>query len=162
MKPPAQVLVAKLGTTADMVVITLCRFDHQQNLNPEDVDILKTPYVAISHIWGSTSWHMIPGIWAKVVLSKQKVWFILNKLPTLVGERLFWMDILAVDQNSEEARLQVVQHIPDVYRNAEKTIVVREDGGFKGCCFGILDLVYKGSRGFGVISFHSGPCSMNC
>jgi hypothetical protein len=43
------------------------------------------------------------------------------------------MDILAVNQESDEARLSVVKHIPEVYQNARKTIMVREDGGFCSC-----------------------------
>lgn len=49
------------------------------------------------------------------------------------------MDILAVDQSSEEARIQVVTQIPQIYRKARFTVVIREKGGFCSDCFGAME-----------------------
>ena len=77
--------------------------------------------------------------------SHEKEWCLHTKrtkfLPTLVGISPFYMDVLAIDQEDETARISVVQHIPDVYRKAQKTIVIREDGGFGDCCAGLLDVL---------------------
>ncbi|KAH8777589.1 hypothetical protein F5883DRAFT_696232 [Diaporthe sp. PMI_573] len=40
--------------------------------------------------------------------------------------------------SSKEARVGVVKHIRDIYRNATKTIIVREAGGFNSCCAAII------------------------
>lgn len=124
-----------------MPTITLCRFDANNKLSLQKETLESSSYIAISHIWAQASWTKIPGIAREVIASPQKVIFIQEKLPALVGTSLFWMDILAVDQTSKEARLSVVGHIPAVYRNATKTIVVREDGGFGPCCESLLGLL---------------------
>ena len=39
------------------------------------------------------------------------------------------MDVLCVDQSSNAARTGVIKSIPAMFRGAEKTIIIREDGG---------------------------------
>lgn len=46
----------------------------------------------------------------------------------------FWMDTLCVDQSSVDARISVIPHIPDIFRRAQNTIVVRDGGGICTCC----------------------------
>ena len=123
-----------------MVALTLCRFNNAGNLHYEDAEITTTPYIAVSHVWAEPEWVTIPGIPERVLASCQKAQFIHRKLPTLVGTSLFWMDILAMDQTNDEARVRVVKHIPAIYSNAQRTIVVREHGGFRECCSNILEL----------------------
>jgi hypothetical protein len=117
-----------------MPVLALCRFEESGNLLRQEVDILATPYITISHVWCNASWCNIPGVSWKVLASPQKARWIREELPTLVGQHLFWMDILAVDQSSSAARVAVVEAIPALYKHAMKTILVREDGGFGECC----------------------------
>ncbi|KFZ00933.1 hypothetical protein V501_10345 [Pseudogymnoascus sp. VKM F-4519 (FW-2642)] len=124
-----------------MPTITLCRFGDGKQLSLHEVTLESSSYIAISHIWAQASWTKIPGIAEKVLVSPQKARFIQDRLPALVGHSLFWMDVLVVDQSSKDARLAVVEHIPAVYMNATKTIVVREDGGFGPCCESLLDLI---------------------
>ena len=118
-----------------MRTLTLCRYEQGKILARSEVDIDSTPYIAISHIWAQAVWYSdIPGISWEIIASPQKVNFLRHRLPALVGTEYFWMDILCVDQRSFEARIAVVEHIPAIYRGAQKTIVVREDGGFQDCC----------------------------
>ncbi|OBT74405.1 hypothetical protein VF21_06833 [Pseudogymnoascus sp. 05NY08] len=124
-----------------MPTITLCRFGDGKQLSLHEVTLESSSYIAISHVWARASRTKIPGIAEKVLVSPQKVRFIQDRLPALVGHSLFWMDVLVVDQFSKDARLAVVEHIPAVYMNATKTIVVREDGGFSPCCESLMGLI---------------------
>lgn len=115
-------------------LVHLCRFDDAGSLQLQVGDLDHDSYYAISHVWQQAVWTQIRGVERPVVASSQKVRFITDVLPSLVGHELFWMDILAVDQTSKEERSAIIQHIPTIYRNARKTIVIREDGGFQACC----------------------------
>ena len=44
------------------------------------------------------------------------------------------MDILCVDQNDINARIAVTQHIPTIFRFAERTIVIWNSSGIPDCC----------------------------
>ena len=60
------------------------------------------------------------------------------------------MDILRVDQKNDQARVAVIQHIPEVSQQAERTIVVRDGGLRPSCIEAIGDCKvlspYQGSR----------------
>lgn len=126
-----------------MTILQLCCFGKNGKLyvSPQDID--KEPFIAVSHVWGKpseVSLRDVEGIPSKVPLSPQKYRFLSEQLPGLVGDEYFWMDVLAVDQSSKEARLSVIKHIPKIYRQAEHTLIIREKGGFQSCCCEILYL----------------------
>ena len=113
----------------------MCKFDESGLLGQQVVDMQTTSYFAISHIWTEASWRDdIPGIGWPVLVSPQKANFLAERLFELVGTDFFWMDVLCVDQSSDAARTGVVNSIPAIYRGAEKTIIIREDGGIQSCC----------------------------
>jgi hypothetical protein len=118
-----------------MTVINLCRFDATGNLCLEPKDLDNTTYVTVSHVWGEASEHDIPGVAWKVLASPHKALFITTQLRRLVEGHHFWMDVLAVDQSKRETRASVVRHIPEIYRKALFTLIVRERGGLDGCCY---------------------------
>jgi hypothetical protein len=129
-----------------MTILQLCCFGKNGKLYLSPQDINEKPFIAISHVWGKpseVSWCDVEGIPSKVPLSPQKYRFLSEQLPGLVKGAYFWMDVLAVDQSSKEARLSVVKHIPKIYRQALYTLVIREKGGLQSCCCGIL---YLGSE----------------
>jgi len=123
-----------------MTAITLCHFDTKKQLvlQSRACDLAETEYWAVSHIWCEASWCNIPGISQPVLASPQKARFIEQVLPEIVGDVLFWMDILSVDQADEESRRAVVANIPEIYSNANVTLIIREAGGFGGCCDRLL------------------------
>lgn len=118
-----------------MTIKTLCQFNALGVLQKHDIDITKNTYLAISHIWMDAAWTSnIPNIPWKILASAQKARFLETRLRDVVGGQYFWMDILCVDQASADARIDIAKYIPSIYRGAEKTIIIRESGGFKDCC----------------------------
>jgi hypothetical protein len=130
-----------------MVPITLCRFDLNGKLTLSLEDIDKTPFVAVSHVWGDAEWKHVPDLGRNIPVSPQKFEFISKDLPDLVKGYHFWMDILAVDQSSDEARVGVVGQIPQIYRKAKFTIVIREEGGICSDCFDAMEELYVSEDG---------------
>src|SRR5271169_5272470 len=57
-----------------------------------------------------------------------------KELPSIVSDEYFWMDILCIDQNDKDSRVAVTQYIPIIFRNAERTILIKEGGSAKMCC----------------------------
>jgi Heterokaryon incompatibility protein (HET) len=121
-----------------MTWLTLCRFDDGGILARHEINISKSEYITISHIWRHASWHRIPTIRWKFLASPQKARWISEELPKLVKNCYFWMDILAIDQENINERLAVVDHIPLLYKMSQRTIVVKEQGGFENCCLGYV------------------------
>jgi len=114
-------------------------------LVPVDVKVDGTQdYVAISHVWGAgAKWLRIPGPGPdgqlEIKASKEKAKFITETLPKEIGDgNIFWMDILCIDQTDEAAKIAVTQNIPDIFRFAASTLVVRESSGFQDCCLKAL------------------------
>jgi hypothetical protein len=95
-------------------------------------------YLAVSHVWGEVKWQSIPGIEGDVHASKEKAKFIVEHLPSIVGSEYFWMDILCVNQRDSDARVAVTQHIPTIFRQAQRTIVVRDRMAFRDCCLQVM------------------------
>ena len=91
-------------------------------------------YIAVSHVFGKTEWHSIPGIKNEVLASPQKAVFIEKELPALVGDLPFWMDILTVNQRIQAEVISVVGAIPWIFRNAVQTLAIREEDGIYPCC----------------------------
>ena len=113
--------------------MTLCRFLSGQ-LVKEEFPIGTVEYIAISHVWGDAKWQHVAGIEEEVMVSEEKAQFMVDQLPDIVKDSHFFMDVLCIDQRSKEARIAITQHIPRIYREAQKTVVVRTSGGFRQCC----------------------------
>jgi hypothetical protein len=52
----------------------------------------------------------------------------------LVGDTAFWMDTLTVNQRDSAEVIATVQALPSIFRNAIKTIAIREGDGLYSCC----------------------------
>jgi hypothetical protein len=92
-------------------------------------------YVAISHVWGKIEWiPEISNVDGEVLASRAKAKFIENKLPAVVGDKAFWMDTLTVNQRNHAEVITTVQIIPTIFRDAQRTIAIREGGGIYECC----------------------------
>lgn len=63
----------------------------------------------------------------------EKANFIAQVLPSMVGTGYFWMDILCIDHQDRDAKIAVTQHIPTIFRSAQRTIVIRDSRGIQGC-----------------------------
>jgi hypothetical protein len=125
----------------DATIVALCRFESGV-LVLEERPLETTRYTAVSHIWGDeelTVWREVNGIAAKVMASEQKVIFLEEELPALVGDEYFWMDILCIDQNDVARKTAIVKLIPTIFRRAAKTLVVKDGNGIKSCCTVCLD-----------------------
>jgi hypothetical protein len=105
-------------------------------------------YFAISHVWGTIEWLRVPGIDHEILASKQKAVFIEKRLPDLVGSQAFWLDTLTVNQRDKDEVIATVQAIPDIFRDAVRTIAVREGDGFYKCCLEAVE-GYSSWRDFG-------------
>ena len=109
----------------------LCRFDSGK-LIKECLSIHDVKYITISHVWGNARWQEVLG--EEILVSDEKAAFIRERLISIVGNELFWMDILCINQRDKDARVAVTQHIPAIFRCAQKTIVVKNSGGIRDCC----------------------------
>jgi len=95
-------------------------------------------YIAVSHVWGQATWQRVAGHEEKVLVSNEKAKFLAERLPSVVGDQYFWMDILCVNQRDSTERVAVTQHIPSIFRLAERTIVVRDSTGFQSCYAAVI------------------------
>ena len=91
-------------------------------------------YYVISHVWGKTVWMRVSCLDGEILVSEEKAKFIEEQLPTLVGNMPFWMDTLTVNQKNKAEVIATVQSIPDIFRDAEETIAIREHDGIYKCC----------------------------
>lgn len=91
-------------------------------------------YFAISHVWGSAEWRRVSCFDREILVSSHKARFIEEQLTNLVGSIPFWMDVLSVNQSDQTKVVAVTQDIPSIFRNAKKTIAIREPNGLKDCC----------------------------
>jgi hypothetical protein len=62
----------------------------------------------------------------------EKANFIAQMLPSIVETEYFWMDILCIEEDTD-ARIAATQHIPAIFRSAQRTIVIRDSPGIQGC-----------------------------
>ncbi|KAH7061737.1 hypothetical protein BKA63DRAFT_528087 [Paraphoma chrysanthemicola] len=114
-------------------VVQFARYvDNQVELFKERTDQLQ--YVAISHVWGEIDWRHVKGIPHEIKVSEKKAKFIEERLPALVGDGAFWMDTITVNQRDQAEVIDTVQSIPAIFRDATRTIAVREGDGFYPCC----------------------------
>lgn len=91
-------------------------------------------YIAISHVWGDIDWRHVKGVLHEIKVSSKKAKFIEDKLPALVGDHAFWMDTITVNQRDQAEVIGTVQAIPTIFRDASRTIAVREGDGLYPCC----------------------------
>ncbi|KAK5654584.1 hypothetical protein OQA88_7213 [Cercophora sp. LCS_1] len=91
-------------------------------------------YIAISHTWGNVEWQWVRGVPFQIRVSPKKARFIEARLPALVGDTPFWMDIIAVDQRDQGKVMDAVQFIPEIFRGARRTIAIRDGDGLYPCC----------------------------
>jgi hypothetical protein len=113
--------------------VQFARFEEGQ-LTLFSAHTLELEYLAISHVWGTIEWRKVSGVQGDVLTSERKAAFIADELPALVGENAFWMDTLTVNQRDQAEVIATVQAIPDIFRDAARTIAVREGDGFYHCC----------------------------
>ncbi|EME45985.1 hypothetical protein DOTSEDRAFT_70110 [Dothistroma septosporum NZE10] len=91
-------------------------------------------FFAISHVWGDTAWRKVQCTDDDILTSASKAKFIDECLYHLVGETCFWMDTVTVNQRDQAEVISTVQAIPDIFKDAEKTIAITEGDGFETCC----------------------------
>lgn len=122
------------------MVITLCRINDNKELEREtnDYELSAKKYWAVSYMWCDATWLKIPGIASEVLASPQKAKFIRSILLQIVGTKLFWMDVLSVDQSYSASRRAVAGNIPEIYSNANVTLIIRKCEGFTDCCDQLL------------------------
>ena len=106
------------------------------------ISVRDTKYLAISHVWGEVEWREVPGIDGQVLISKEKAKF-MGQLKSIVGGAYFWMDILCVEQSDKAARIAITQHIPTIFRHAQRTIVIKDGTGLRDCCVQAMGNVDK-------------------
>jgi len=113
--------------------ITLCRYEFGRLVkaikNLHDIE-----YTAVSHVWGETQWRTIKGVEDEVRVSREKAYFLENQFPAIIGAEWFWMDVMCIDQRDDAARIALTKQIPEIFRNAQKTLAVRETWGVQYCC----------------------------
>jgi hypothetical protein len=76
----------------------------------------------------------VPGIKEEILVSNVKARFLLERLPEIVGNQYFWMEILCVDQRIDANRVAITQHIPSIFRFAQRTVAVWDGDVFAPCC----------------------------
>ncbi|KAM0276392.1 hypothetical protein ACHAQH_006794 [Verticillium albo-atrum] len=136
-QPPATTqeeskVTVTVAATAPLELI-FCRFESGQIVRKKR--LLSEPFIAISHVWGpDADWAKVDGVEDEIIVSPEKAIFMQTQLPALLGDSWFWMDVLCVDQRDADARVAVTQHIPAVFRAAQKSLVIRESASFRDCC----------------------------
>lgn len=96
-------------------------------------------YVAVSHVWGQAEWQQIKVMQGDLLASREKATFISERLPQLLDGLAFWMDVICVNQRNRTEVTAIVQSIPDIFRDASRTLVIRECDGLYNCCTTLVD-----------------------
>ena len=115
-----------------------CAVSMDANLEKAVIPLSNTKYIAISHVWGRALWRFIPGVQYRVLASDKKAKFIAEELRSIVKDNYFWMDILCVDQCNKAARIAITQLIPAIFRNAQRTVFIRDGDGPQKCCAAVM------------------------
>ena len=79
------------------------------------------------------------GVLHEIKVSEKKAKFIEERLPALVGDQAFWMDTITVNQRDQAEVIDTVQSIPAIFRDASRTIAIREGDGLYPCCVAATD-----------------------
>ena len=109
--------------------VEMCRYESGK-LVKSLVSVSNGNYIAVSHVWGESEWRVIPGV---EDCTAEKAVVIKEQLPLLMGSKMFWMDVLCINQNDKNATIAITQHIPAIFRGAEKRLVVRDSTGIQEC-----------------------------
>jgi hypothetical protein len=96
-------------------------------------------YVAVSHVWGRAEWQHITGVQGDILVSEDKATFISENLPQLLDGLAFWMDVVCINQRKRAEVTATVQFIPNIFRDAARTMVVRECDGLYNCCTKLVE-----------------------
>lgn len=121
-----------------MIVLRRFNLDTLEKFEVSINDLERVQYFAISHVWGDVQKRTVYG--EEILASEEKVKFITGRLREIVGTQVgqgalyFWMDILCIDQENKEARVAVTQHIPTIFRCAQRTLLLRDGMGLASCC----------------------------
>jgi hypothetical protein len=122
---------ASITALTQSLETTFCRYNLGK-LEKSTLALRTTNYLAISHVWGEAEWRVLSVLdGEKILASKEKARFIEDGLREFTGEEYFWMDVLCVDQGNADARVAITQHIPAIFRRAQKTIVIRDGYVFR-------------------------------
>ncbi|KAF3015087.1 hypothetical protein E8E14_011782 [Neopestalotiopsis sp. 37M] len=105
----------------------------QQASLPEN-GVMPTPYMALSHVWGTESVSCAVTIGKQHILIRSNLESALRHLRHRERIVSLWIDALCIDQSNTEERNHQVQHMRDIYEAAEETIVFLgdQDGGNTG------------------------------
>jgi hypothetical protein len=49
--------------------------------------VAETEYIAVSHVWGDAKWRTVKGIDCEVMASEEKVEFMEERLPAIIGDQ---------------------------------------------------------------------------
>ena len=89
----------------------------------------------VSHVCGNAEWRPTDALDVETILAtKEKAAYIESGLRDIVGEEYFRVDVLRVNQADKDARVAVTEHIPAIFRNGQRTIVVMDGYGIPKCC----------------------------
>lgn len=113
--------------------VVVCRYKDGR-VERHEVSVQDTQYIAVSHVWEEAQWLHVTGIDWEVLVSPEKAKFMVESLPSIVGSGYFWMDILCINQRDKAARIAVTQHIPTIFRSAQRTVVIRSGFVIRDCC----------------------------
>lgn len=141
---PAAAHIQPFTLVQSSLQVTMCRY-HGGQLERVTRKVIETQYIAISHVWEEAEWQPVLGIDGEILVSKEKAKFMAKRLSAVVGNNYFWMDILCVEQRDKAARIAVTQHMPTIFRHAQRTIVLRDGSGFQNCCVAAMDILRTGS-----------------
>jgi aerobic-type carbon monoxide dehydrogenase small subunit (CoxS/CutS family) len=91
-------------------------------------------YIAVSHVWGDKKWRSLKCMDNEVLISDSKADFVEIRLYPIVGETYFWMDTLTVNQHNQREVIATVHSIPNIFSDAQRTLVVKQGDGMRACC----------------------------
>lgn len=96
--------------------------------------VMPTPYMALSHVWGTESVSCAVAIGEQHILIRSNLESALRHLRHRERIVSLWIDALCIDQSNTGERNHQVQHMRDIYEAAEETIVFLgdQDGGNTG------------------------------
>ncbi|KAF3934681.1 hypothetical protein ABW20_dc0104737 [Dactylellina cionopaga] len=118
---------------SDVPKLQFARFKNRK-IELFQAQIKGTDYIAISHVWGEAKWLPVASAEHDILVSKKKANFITRRLPELIGQSSFWMDVICIDQRDQKAVLAAAQLSVEIFRNANKTIAIRAGDGYFKCC----------------------------
>jgi hypothetical protein len=86
------------------------------------------PYEALSYTWGSVEKTAIIEVDKSTMLVTTNLYQALQRLRFGNQDRILWVDAICIDQDNMEERRHQVQHMSDIYKNAECVLVWLGEG----------------------------------